>query len=401
MSPQAVIRSSPSPACAAAAAPASRRPTSGAPARRAEPHARYVVANGFEADPGAQVDRTLMERDPHAVLEGVALAAYAVGAARPSSPCAPARRPPSGASAAVAAAEERGYIGTDALGTGFDLHVEVRRPGGFVVGEETVLLRAIENKRAQPDQRPPYPSRAGLWGRPTSSTTSRRWRSCPGSSPTARRLRRHRRPGRPGTTLVQLSGAVRKPGHRRGAPGHAAPRADRRSGGVATASSRPCSSAARRAASCRRRARHAVHADGAGEAAPSGLGHARGRRRDDVPRRHRHAADPLPVRRVVRQDHPVPHRRAPAVRDRPARDQRPVAADRRRSSLRDLAADIRDGGAVRPRGLRTQPAPDGDAILRREFEDHIVAAPAQPACASPSPAVPWPSHVLTAHDRHA
>ncbi|HLB43850.1 MAG TPA: NADH-quinone oxidoreductase subunit L, partial [Candidatus Limnocylindrales bacterium] len=130
---------------------------------------RYVVANGFEADPGAMVDRTLMENDPHAIVEGLALAAYAIGATHAivavrANLVTALRR----MTAAVRIAEEAGYIGSDALGAGFDLHVEVVAVhGGMVVGEETVLLRALENKRAQPDQRPPYPSQRGLWDRPT------------------------------------------------------------------------------------------------------------------------------------------------------------------------------------------------------------------------------------------
>ncbi|MEO6350759.1 MAG: NADH-ubiquinone oxidoreductase-F iron-sulfur binding region domain-containing protein, partial [Candidatus Limnocylindrales bacterium] len=176
---------------------------------------RYVVANGFEADPGAQVDRLLMERDPHAILEGVAFAAYAVGATRAYI----AIRANLGAArqrmeSAIRAAEEAGYIGADLLGSGIDLHVEVvGLPGGMVVGEETTLMRAIENKRAQPDQRPPYPSRRGLFGRPTVVNNVETlalvpWIVTNGSAAFA---------GigdetNPGTTLVQITGAVSKPG---------------------------------------------------------------------------------------------------------------------------------------------------------------------------------------------
>src|SRR6186997_743343 len=176
---------------------------------------RYVVANGFEADPGAQVDRTLMERDPHAILEGVALAAYAVGATRGyvavrANQTTALRR----LNAALRAAEEAGYLGTDALGAGFDLHVEiVSLPGGLVVGEETTLLRAIENKRAQPDQRPPYPARKGLWGRPTVVNNVETlalvpWIVANGSAA----FTDIGDSGQPGTTLIQVTGAVDKPG---------------------------------------------------------------------------------------------------------------------------------------------------------------------------------------------
>jgi NADH-quinone oxidoreductase subunit F len=176
---------------------------------------RYVVANGFEADPGAQVDRTLMELDPHAVVEGVALAAFAVQAEsaiialRSSATTAAARL-----RRAIDEAEARGHIGAGALGRGRSLRIEVRQlTGSFAVGEETVLLRALEGRRAQPDQRPPHPSRQGLWGKPTVVNNVKTLAAVPW-------IVRHGAgayaalgaPTRPGTTLVQLGGVVRRPG---------------------------------------------------------------------------------------------------------------------------------------------------------------------------------------------
>jgi NADH-quinone oxidoreductase subunit F len=116
--------------------------------------------------------------------------------------------------AAVRAAEEAGYIGADALGTGFDLHVEVVAvPGGFVVGEETTLLRAIENKRAQPDQRPPYPAQRGLWGRPTAVNNVETLAAVPWIAANgAQAFGEVGDAASPGTTLIQISGAVKKPG---------------------------------------------------------------------------------------------------------------------------------------------------------------------------------------------
>ncbi len=176
---------------------------------------RYVVANGFEADPGAQVDRTLMERDPHAVVEGVAIAAWAVGAesaiiAVSSSSVVAAER----LRTAVEEAEERGYIGSLASASGWSGRVEVREvSGSFVVGEETVLLRALESRRAQPDQRPPYPSRAGLWGRPTVVNNVKTLAAVPWIvSHGAGAYASLGTSEAPGTTLIQLGGAVRKPG---------------------------------------------------------------------------------------------------------------------------------------------------------------------------------------------
>ena len=176
---------------------------------------RYVVANGFEADPGAQVDRTLLERDPHAVLEGVALAAYATGATRAyvvvrENQATALRK----LDAAIRAAEEEGYLGSNALGSGYDVQVEVVGvPGGMVVGEETTLLRAIENKRAQPDQRPPYPARDGLWGRPTVVNNIETLALVPWIVASgAAAFVEIGDDAYPGTTLVQITGAVAKPG---------------------------------------------------------------------------------------------------------------------------------------------------------------------------------------------
>lgn len=176
---------------------------------------RIIVANGFEADPGAQVDRALIERDPHAVLEGVAIAAWAVRAETAIVVLATsATRAAERMQTAIDEAEAKGYIGAQAAETGRPLRVEVRRLSGpFVVGEETVLLRALENRRAQPDQRPPHPTTTGLWGDPTVVNNVKTLAAVPwilahgagayASLGTAEA---------PGTTLVQLGGAVRKPG---------------------------------------------------------------------------------------------------------------------------------------------------------------------------------------------
>ncbi len=176
---------------------------------------RYVVANGFEADPGAMVDRTLMENDPHAIVEGVALAAFASGATH-AYICVRANLAMSlrRLTAAVRMAEEAGYIGSNALNAGLDIHIEVTPiEGGMVVGEETVLLHAIENKRAQPDQRPPYPSARGLWDRPTvvnnvATLAAVPWIMTNGSAAFAA----VGDPTYPGTGLVQFAGAFKQPG---------------------------------------------------------------------------------------------------------------------------------------------------------------------------------------------
>jgi NADH:ubiquinone oxidoreductase subunit F (NADH-binding) len=176
---------------------------------------RHVVANGYEADPGVQLDRTLMELDPHGIVEGVALAAFAVGAADATIAVkAGYGRAIERLSAAVRQAEERGYIGANALGAGFDLHITVRAvQGAFVLGEETVLLRQLEGKRAQPDQRPPYPAERGLWDEPTvvnnvETLAAIPWIVTNGADAYAKIGARQA----PGTTLVQVTGAAGQPG---------------------------------------------------------------------------------------------------------------------------------------------------------------------------------------------
>jgi NADH:ubiquinone oxidoreductase subunit F (NADH-binding) len=130
---------------------------------------RYVVANGYGADPAVLTDRTLLETDPYAVIEGVAIAALAIDAGEAFI----ALRSDAGEAirrleAAIGAAEEAGFIGPDVLGSGRSLTVGVRPvQGAYMLGEETVLLKALEGKRGQPEQRPPHPSERGLFGMPT------------------------------------------------------------------------------------------------------------------------------------------------------------------------------------------------------------------------------------------
>ncbi len=130
---------------------------------------RFVVANGYGADPAVFTDMTLMERDPYAVIEGVAIAAYAVGATEAviavRADYAEAIRR---LETALARAEAAGFIGPDLMGSGFDLAITIRTvQGAYMLGEETVLLKALEGKRGQPEQRPPFPAERGLFGHPT------------------------------------------------------------------------------------------------------------------------------------------------------------------------------------------------------------------------------------------
>jgi bidirectional [NiFe] hydrogenase diaphorase subunit len=130
---------------------------------------KFVVANGDEGDPGAFMDRTLMECDPHRVLEGMAIAGYAVGAAsgfvyvRSEYPLAALRL-----RLAIEQAESDGVLGCNLFGTRFSFKVKVRiGAGAFVCGEETALMASITGRRGQPVIRPPYPAQRGLWGNST------------------------------------------------------------------------------------------------------------------------------------------------------------------------------------------------------------------------------------------
>ncbi len=137
--------------------------------RRAEDAVKFIICNGDEGDPGAFMDRAVLEADPFRVIEGMAIAAYAVGASegfvyvRREYPIAVRH-----VRAAIARAEEAGFLGTNILGSSFSIRLHVREgAGAFVCGEETALIQSIEGKRGMPRPRPPYPAKSGLWGKPT------------------------------------------------------------------------------------------------------------------------------------------------------------------------------------------------------------------------------------------
>ena len=130
---------------------------------------KYVVANGYGADPAVLTDQTLMQHDPWGVIEGLAIAAFAVGADEAFIAVrAEATETIGRLEAAIAAAEDAGFVGPATLGTGSGVRVSVRPvQGAYMLGEETVLLKAIEGRRGQPEQRPPHPAERGLFGMPT------------------------------------------------------------------------------------------------------------------------------------------------------------------------------------------------------------------------------------------
>jgi NADH-quinone oxidoreductase subunit F len=148
---------------------------------RKNPGPVYVVGNGDEGDPGAFMDRTLMEGDPHAVLEGMAIGAYALGAhqgyiyVRMEYPLAVRHL-----SVAIEQARALGLLGENILGTGFNFDLQINRgAGAFVCGEETALIASLEGRVGEPVPRPPYPAEKGLWGRPTIINNVETWGNVP------------------------------------------------------------------------------------------------------------------------------------------------------------------------------------------------------------------------------
>lgn len=130
---------------------------------------KYIVCNGDEGDPGAFMDRALLEGDPHSVLEGMFIAGYAIGAktgylyVRAEYPIAVEHL-----RIALSQAQELGLLGQNILGSGFDFEIRIKEgAGAFVCGEETALLASIEGRRGMPRPRPPFPAQSGLWGKPT------------------------------------------------------------------------------------------------------------------------------------------------------------------------------------------------------------------------------------------
>lgn len=130
---------------------------------------KYVICNADEGDPGAFMDRSILEGDPHRVIEGMIIAAYAIGAdegyvyVRAEYPLAISRL-----EKAIEDAEELELLGQDLFGSGFNFKLNIKKgAGAFVCGEETALMASIEGKRGMPRPRPPYPSVKGLWGKPT------------------------------------------------------------------------------------------------------------------------------------------------------------------------------------------------------------------------------------------
>jgi NADH-quinone oxidoreductase subunit F len=183
--------------------------------RKAVGGPKYVICNADEGDPGAFMDRSILESDPHSVLEGMIIAAYAIGArqgfvyCREEYPLAISRL-----STAISQAYEHGLLGQDILGSDFAFDVEIKEgAGAFVCGEETALIASIEGKRGEPRPRPPFPAVSGLWGRPTNINNVKSY------AMTSHIIRKGARwfssigtPRSPGTAIFALTGKIKNTG---------------------------------------------------------------------------------------------------------------------------------------------------------------------------------------------
>lgn len=137
--------------------------------KRAVSNQKYVVCNADEGDPGAFMDRSILEGDPHGILEAMSICGYAVGASkgliyiRAEYPVAVSRL-----EKAILSSKEYGYLGENILGTNFNFDIEIKLgAGAFVCGEETALIHSMEGERGEPTTKPPFPAQSGYWGKPT------------------------------------------------------------------------------------------------------------------------------------------------------------------------------------------------------------------------------------------
>ncbi len=146
-----------------------------------ESESKYIICNADEGDPGAYMDRSTQEGDPHSILEAMTIAGYTVGAhlgiiyIRAEYPLAIKRL-----KTAMAQSKAMGLLGNDILGSGFSFDIEIRLgAGAFVCGEETALIASVEGKRGMPTPKPPFPAVAGLWGKPTVINNVETWANIP------------------------------------------------------------------------------------------------------------------------------------------------------------------------------------------------------------------------------
>jgi NADH-quinone oxidoreductase subunit F len=176
---------------------------------------KYIICNADEGDPGAFMDRSVLESDPHSVLEGMAIAAFAVGAdhayiyARAEYPLAIKRL-----NIAMAQAKEKGFLGNNIFGTSFNFDIKLKEgAGAFVCGEETALIASINGERGMPTKRPPYPAVKGLFGEPTNINNVETFANVPWIILNgAEKYAAYGTPGSKGTKVFALAGKVKRGG---------------------------------------------------------------------------------------------------------------------------------------------------------------------------------------------
>ena len=149
--------------------------------RKAKGNPKYIICNADEGDPGAYMDRAILEGDPHTVLEGLLIGAYAIGASqgyiyiRSEYPLAVVKK-----QRALDQAREYGLVGEDIFGTDFSFDIKIMQgSGAFVCGEETSLIASLEGKRPEPRTKPPFPAEYGVWGKPTNINNVETWANVP------------------------------------------------------------------------------------------------------------------------------------------------------------------------------------------------------------------------------
>jgi len=184
-------------------------------ARAAQGEPKYIICNADEGDPGAFMDRALLEGDPHLVIEGMIVGAYAIGASkgfiyvRAEYPIAVEHT-----RLAIEQAREAGLLGENILGTNFSFDIEMRMgAGAFVCGEETALIASVEGKRGMPRSRPPFPANSGIYGKPTNINNVETWANIPRIiKQGAAEYAKVGTDGSKGTKIFALAGKVRNTG---------------------------------------------------------------------------------------------------------------------------------------------------------------------------------------------
>lgn len=184
-------------------------------ARMAKGDVKYVVCNADEGDPGAFMDRCILEGDPHSVIEGMALCAYGIGAEkglvyiRAEYPLSIERL-----RKAIIECRKKGYLGKNLFGTNFSFDIEIKYgAGAFVCGEETALINSMEGKRGEPNIKPPFPAEKGYWGKPTNVNNVETFSNIPAILLNgAKWFRGHGTEKSPGTKVFALAGKIKNVG---------------------------------------------------------------------------------------------------------------------------------------------------------------------------------------------